>query len=109
MQQLTTPDEYDALRELPLVLIYKHSTRCPISVMAYHEVEQLEGDQPDVPVHLIDVVADRGLARYVADRTGIVHHSPQLILLVRGEPAWSVTHFDVRAHEVAGRLAVLTG
>jgi bacillithiol system protein YtxJ len=109
MHPLTTLDEFDALRELPLAFVYKHSTRCPISTMAYAEVAQVADEHPDVPVHLIDVVADRPLSRAVAERVGIVHHSPQLILLVRGRPAWSVTHFDVRAHEVAERLSVLAG
>src|SRR4051794_22014027 len=51
MQLLTSPQDYDALCELPLVLVYKHSARCPISLIAYQEVAQLEGDHPDVPIY----------------------------------------------------------
>ena len=105
MQPLTSPHEYDALRELPAVLVYKHSARCPISVMAYHEVRQLHDEHPDLPVFVVDVLASRSVAQYVAAQTKITHHSPQLILLVRGEPAWAVSHFDVRAAELADRLA----
>ena len=109
MQPLTSTEHFAALDELPLALLYKHSTRCPISAMAYNEVAQLHGEHPDIPVHVVDVIADRWLARHVAERTGVVHHSPQLILLVHGRPAWSVTHFDVRADELGGRLAALVG
>jgi bacillithiol system protein YtxJ len=72
-------------------------------------VQQLHEEHPEVPVHVVDVIADRGLARTVAERTGVRHESPQLILLVRGSTAWSVSHFDVRADELAERLSLLVG
>ncbi|AHG88454.1 Protein of unknown function DUF2847 [Gemmatirosa kalamazoonensis] len=109
MQQLTSADDYDTLRELPLVLVYKHSSRCPISLIAYQEVAQLEEHHPDIPVFLVDVIDSRPVSRHVANETGVVHHSPQLILLVRGEPVWAVSHFDVRADELGGRLEALVG
>lgn len=109
MQQLTSPQDFDALRDLPLVLVYKHSSRCPISLIAYQEVVQLEREHADVPVYLIDVIASRALSRQVAAETEIMHHSPQLILLSRGVPVWSVSHFDVRAEELGERLAALVG
>jgi bacillithiol system protein YtxJ len=109
MQPLTSVQHYDTLRELPIALVYKHSTRCPISLIAYQEVAQLQEEHPDIPVYLVDVLTSRPLSRHVAEQTGIVHHSPQLILLVRGEPAWAVSHFDVRAEELGGRLAAAVG
>ena len=109
MQPLTTPEEYDALRDLPIALVYKHSTRCPISLIAYEEVVRLEDHLPDVPVYLVDVIASRPLSRYVSDQTRVVHHSPQLILISRGEPVWAVSHFDVRAEELGGRIEALVG
>ena len=104
MQLLTSTADFEELRALPAVLIYKHSTRCPISLMAYEEMDALHDARPDVPVRIIDVHESRAVARYVAERTGIVHHSPQVILLVDGEPAWAVSHFEVRAAALAARL-----
>ena len=109
MQPLTSAEDYDAIRELPLALVYKHSTRCPIAAMAYREVQQLHEEHPDVPVHVVDVIADRPIARYVAAETNVEHHSPQLILLVHGAVAWAVSHFDVRADELADRIQLLVG
>jgi bacillithiol system protein YtxJ len=104
MQLLTSTTAFDELLELPAVLIYKHSTRCPISLMAYQEMDELHDARPDVPVRIIDVHESRPVARYVSERTGIVHHSPQVILLVEGEPVWAVSHFEVRAASLAERL-----
>jgi len=109
MQPLTSADDYDAIRELPIALLYKHSTRCPISATAYREVQQLEEEHPDIPVHVVDVIADRSVARHVAAETGVEHHSPQLILLVRGAVAWAVSHFEVRADLLTDRIQLLVG
>jgi len=109
MQPLTSTQDFDALRDQPLVLVYKHSTRCPISLIAYEEVAQIEDHHPDVPVYLVDVLASRPVSRYVAEQTRVIHHSPQLILLSRGEPVWAVSHFDVRAEELGGRIEALVG
>ena len=49
MQHLNSPEEYEALRGLPMAFVYKHSTRCPISAMAYQEVSALSEEHPDVP------------------------------------------------------------
>lgn len=106
MQSLTDPAEFDALAAQGggPALVLKHSTRCPISAMAFDEVERLEGAHPEVPVYLVDVIADRDVSRHVAQRTGVAHHSPQLILLVHGEVAWDVSHFEIRAERLGERL-----
>jgi bacillithiol system protein YtxJ len=104
MQPLVTPAQLDALLRAPLALVYKHSTRCPIATIAYHEVEQLLRDRPDAPVWIVDVIADRGLSRLVAERTGVVHESPQAILLVGGQAVYDASHFDVRAEALAREL-----
>ncbi len=110
MHSLTDPTEFDALAEQGAVLVFKHSTRCPISSMAYDEVERLEAAHPEVPVFLVDVIGDRAMSRHVAQRTGVAHHSPQLMLLVRGGVAWDVSHFEIRAGRLGERLgAVVAG
>ena len=107
MQSLTTPDDLAAILKAPLAVVYKHSTRCPISVLAASEVEEFADEHPDVPVYVVDVIADRGLSREVAARLEVVHHSPQAIVLAHGRVVWHGSHFDVRAPELAGRVGML--
>ena len=63
----------------------------------------------DVPVYLVDVVHSRPLSRYIAERVGVVHASPQAIILRAGVPAWHGSHFDLRAEVMARRLELLKG
>ena len=106
MQPLSL-DLLDSVLAAPAALVYKHSTRCPISAMAYDEMRELVERRPEVPVWIVDVHAQRPVSHAIAERTGVTHHSPQLILLVNGEVAWDVSHFGIRARAVEERLSVV--
>lgn len=97
MQQLRTAEEAEAAFAEEVALLYKHSTRCPVSLMAHAEVQRFGEAHPEVPVYLVDVIFSRAASRYVAERTGLVHHSPQAILLRGGEPAWEASHLGITA------------
>ena len=97
MRELRTQEEADAALGEEVALVYKHSPRCPVSLMANGEVERFAGAHPEVPVYRVDVVFGRPVSAYLAQRTGIAHHSPQAILLRGGEPAWSASHMGITA------------
>ncbi len=102
----TEADVASALSE-PLAVVYKHSPICPTSGIAYEEMRSLRLLHGDVPVYLVDVVHSRPLSRYIAERVGVVHASPQAIILRAGVPAWHGSHFDLRAETMARRLTSL--
>ena len=99
-------DVADALAQ-PLEIVYKHSPICPTSGIAFEEIRSLRRLQQDVPVYLVDVVHSRPLSRYIAERLGVVHASPQAIILRSGVPAWHGSHFDLRADTMARQLEAL--
>jgi bacillithiol system protein YtxJ len=107
MQSLTSLDELDTVLKAPLAVVYKHSTRCPISALAASEVADFADEHPDVPVYVVDVISNRALSREVAARLEVTHHSPQAIVLAGGRVVWHGSHFDVRAPELAGRVGLL--
>lgn len=102
----TEADVANALAE-PLAVVYKHSPICPTSGIAYEEMRSLRRLQQDVPVYLVDVIHSRPLSRYIAERVGVVHASPQAIILRAGVPAWHGSHFDLRADTLAQKLEAL--
>jgi bacillithiol system protein YtxJ len=107
MQKIATEADVATVLSEPLAVVYKHSPICPTSGMAYEEIRSLKRMQQDVPVYLIDVVHSRPLSRYIAERVGVVHASPQAIILRSGVPAWHGSHFDLRADTIAEKLEVL--
>jgi bacillithiol system protein YtxJ len=102
----TEADVATALSE-PLAVVYKHSPICPTSGIAYEEMRSLRRLHHDVPVYLVDVIHCRPLSRYIAEQVGVVHASPQAIILQAGIPAWHGSHFDLKAGEMAQKLQSL--
>ena len=92
-------DELFARSHEAPVLVFKHSTSCPISAGAYRQMERVGGE-----VALIVVQRARDASRLVEERTGVRHESPQALLLRNGSVVWSASHWDVTAEAVAGAL-----
>ena len=98
-QPLTTSQQVDALTERSHqqpCLIFKHSTRCPISSLAKHRLEG-DWDFPDdeLEPYFLDLIANRHTSQYVAEVFGVHHESPQVLLIYRGECYYDTSHLDI--------------
>lgn len=89
---------------VPLAVLYKHSPRCGVSSGSLIEMRQFAERHPDIPVYLIDVIADPSVARLAADATGVRHESPQVILLEAGIVVWHRSHFGVSCRRLERAL-----
>ena len=97
MRQLKNADELEQAITTNGALIFKHSTRCPISAAADRQMANLVAERPDAPIFIVDVNAQRALSQKLAERSGVEHHSPQAILFRDGRSAWSASHYDITA------------
>lgn len=79
------------------VLIFKHSTQCPISTQAYGEFREFAGTAKDVPCGLVLVIENRGLSNAIASQLRVRHESPQAILVENGRSVWSASHWSITA------------
>lgn len=79
------------------LLLFKHSTRCPISAGAHKEVEAYLSGTPreGVTYGLIYVIEDRDVSNEAADRLGVKHESPQAILIKDGQAVWHTSHSSI--------------
>ena len=90
-------------KERPMV-IFKHSLTCPISAAAYEQMEQFDGQ-----VALVEVQRARALSTEIESRLGVVHESPQVIVLSKGQVAWNASHFKITADAVADAVRNAAG
>lgn len=88
----------------PWALVFKHSTRCPVSASAHREVAQFRRRHPEAPVYVVHVVEQRPLSSGVAARTGVRHESPQAIVLSGGKVLWTDSHEGVSAEALEALL-----
>lgn len=82
-------------------LLFKHSTRCSVSLFARLELEKYRQEiEKHAGMHLIDVIASRDVSRYAADKLDIAHESPQAILIAGGEVVWHDSHGSVKGETI---------
>src|SRR5579875_3258690 len=95
--ELNSTQECDALFTHDLTIVFKHSPTCPISLFAHREVMRFRTAQPDARIYLVSVRRRRDVARHIAERTGIRHESPQIVVLRRGTVIAAASHDEITA------------
>lgn len=86
-------------------LIYKHSETCGVCLISKEELEKVVDEiAPTTDLYVVNVIAQRAASLTIADKLGIRHESPQVILLKDGEVLWSGSHWDVTAENIRSAL-----
>jgi bacillithiol system protein YtxJ len=86
-------------------LIFKHSTRCSISMMAKKRFELDWEDLPeDMPLYFLDLITYRDLSKQVAEIFQVHHESPQLLLIKDGECVLDQSHGEISVDEALSVL-----
>ena len=88
------------------IVIFKHSTSCPISGIAKMRLEG-DWDLDKLPVYYVDVKKDRHSSNYIAESLKVTHESPQVIIVDKGEAIYDVSHLDISLQEVKDGLKEL--
>ena len=86
------------------VYIYKHSSSCNISAGAWREVQAISNERPEIEFRRIMVRENKILSREIAEKLGVEHQSPQIILVNKGVPVWSATHYAITSDTILGAL-----
>jgi len=87
-------------------IIFKHSTRCSISLMAKRRLE-LDGDHlpENLPIYFLDLIKYRDISNQVAQDFQVHHQSPQLLLIKDGECILDQSHGGISVEEALSELS----
>lgn len=103
-----TPLRDDALASLEQTtrptLVFKHSPSCGRSADARLEIVQLAANDAALPIFEVNVLSQRPLSRAIEARFGVVHESPQALLLQNGRVLWHASHGAVTVRAVRAAL-----
>lgn len=79
--------------------IFKHSTRCSISSVALQRMEK--GTAPEgIDFWFLDLLQYRSISNAVAQRFGVAHESPQILLIKNGECVFDESHLGISLAEI---------
>jgi bacillithiol system protein YtxJ len=98
---LESPDQLSEIKnQQGYSLIFKHSTRCSISMMAKRRFEMDWEVLPgDLPVYFLDLIKYRDISNQVAQDFQVHHESPQLLLIKNGECVLDQSHSGISVDE----------
>lgn len=86
--------------ELPVVL-FKHSTRCSISSMALNRFESGWKLPAEACVcAYLDLLNFRSISLEIAEKTGVMHESPQAIVIKNKRVIYHASHNGIDAREI---------
>ena len=98
---LESAEQIDSIKKQDgYAVIFKHSTRCSISMMVKKRFE-LDWDKlpGNLPLYFLDLIKYRDLSNRVASDFQVYHESPQLLVIKNGECILDASHGHVSVEE----------
>lgn len=87
------------------VLLFKHSTRCSISAMALNSLQRnWTGSEEEIDLYYLDLLDHRDVSNAIAVETGVMHQSPQAIVLKNKEVVYTATHSSIDARSALNSI-----
>jgi bacillithiol system protein YtxJ len=87
------------------VLIFKHSTQCPISAHSYKEFMTFAESSGDLDCGVVLVIENRRLSDTIEERLKVRHESPQAIVVIGGRASWHASHWSITADSLREAVA----
>ena len=88
------------------VLIFKHSTRCSISGMAWDRLKRnwKKEDSEKVTPYFLDLIRHREISNQIEKEFSVYHESPQVILVKSGKAVYDNSHMGISYADIMGRV-----
>jgi bacillithiol system protein YtxJ len=105
--QLQSAEQLNNIKEQQgYSLIFKHSTRCSISMMAKRRFELDWEDLPEnMPLYFLDLIQHRDISNQIVQLFQVHHESPQLLLIKNGECILDQSHGGISIEEALSVLS----
>lgn len=90
------------------IMLFKHSTRCSISSMAKTRFENnWPTENASCDLYFLDLLQYRAISDEIEKMTGVVHQSPQAILIRNKEVIYEDSHSAINALEIAKIVGII--
>lgn len=85
-------------------VIFKHSIRCNLSESIFNHLNEWNNDQQILTIHYLDIINYRAVSNYIEELFGILHESPQIILLQQGKVQYHESHYRIKGSKLEEEL-----
>lgn len=95
LESVAQIDEVISKSQNELVGVFKHSTRCSISRTTLKRFEQNFPENANITMYYIDLLNFREVSNEVGIRFQVIHQSPQLLVIDKGNAIRHASHYDI--------------
>ncbi len=88
------------------IAIFKHSTRCSISLVAKTRISASWDFKDELPIYYLDLLSYRDLSNLIAEKFNVFHESPQLIVIKDGKVIYNASHLSISVKNLHQALEV---
>ncbi len=83
------------------IVVFKHSTTCPISINALARFERQWNEEVDhIQPYFLDLLSFRPISNQIATDTQITHQSPQIIMIKDGKALYNASHNGIKVEDL---------
>ncbi len=107
--QLTNEEQLNRIINLSkqkTQVIFKHSTRCSISSVAWKRVQKNDV-QTNIDFYFLDIISYRSLSNKIADTFKVHHESPQILVIKDGECIFDESHLSISIDDILEQAKVV--
>lgn len=79
-------------------VIFKHSTRCSISVVVKSRLDKNSTDEADF--YYLDLITNRNISNLISEKFSVHHESPQILVIKNGECVYDESHSSIYFEEI---------
>ncbi len=105
---LESVDQLNEIQEISyqkMQVLFKHSTRCGISMHAYEKLEKNWNFLPDeIDFYYLDLLMYRSISDAIAQKWKITHQSPQIIVIKKGEAIYTSSHHSIDINTIRNNI-----
>lgn len=89
------------------VAVFKHSTRCPVSMMAKLKMSTTwDIDENKLPLYYLDLIKYREISNQIAADFDVQHESPQLLVIKNNKCVYHASHGSISVSKVKEVLEI---
>jgi bacillithiol system protein YtxJ len=107
---LTTTNAVDEVKQASFSkpqIIFKHSTTCSISNMAYSRLQRATELPKNADFLYVDLLQYRSVSNAVAQVFDVHHESPQVLIISKGECIYDESHYGITMDEILDQAKAL--
>ena len=103
LSQIEQLNDVVAESETRPVLLFKHSTRCSISDVAWKRVKDANLP-PKASYYYLDLLSHRDISNKIAELFSVHHESPQVLLIRSKDCVYTESHLGITADEITEQV-----